>query len=232
MGRKKERLDVTIRGTGAGLVIDLGEAQFEGAMKRLEELLTSRASFFLGGRAALHTGDRRLSIEQMTSIGQMVERFGMTLWAVHGDHPETHVAARELGLETKLRRPRTSATDEVAASLEMAGIVVKRTLRSGQVLHHAGHITLLGDVNPGAEVVAGGDVIVWGRLRGTVHAGAIGDEGAVVCALQLAPSQIRIASHIARSPERTRPPKVPEVASVQQGNIIVERWTHKQDAEK
>ncbi len=232
MGRAEEDVAVTIRGTGAGLVINLGDAPFEGVMSQLEALLTSRASFFLGGRAALHTGDRSLSVEQLTSIGQMIERFGMTLWAVQGDHPETHAAARELGLETALRPTRTEAKGDAPSQREMAGIVVRRTLRSGQVLHHAGHITLLGDVNPGAEVIAGGDVLVWGKLRGTVHAGALGDDGAVVCALQLAPSQIRIGSHIARSPERSRPPKVPEVASVQQGTIVVERWTHRTEADK
>jgi len=106
----------------------------------------------------------------------------------------------------------------------MAGLVVRRTLRSGQAIRHAGHIILIGDVNPGAEVVAGGDIVVWGKLRGTVHAGAMGDDRAVVCALELAPSQIRIGLHIARSPERSRRPKAPEIASVQEEGIVVERW--------
>jgi septum site-determining protein MinC len=85
-------------------------------------------------------------------------------------------------------------------------------------------VTLIGDVNPGAEIVAGGDIVVWGRLRGIAHAGAMGDEEAIICALELAPSQIRIGSHIARPPERSRPPKIPEFASVQDDRIIVERW--------
>jgi septum site-determining protein MinC len=107
---------------------------------------------------------------------------------------------------------------------ELPGLILRRTLRSGQAVHHAGHVVLIGDANPGAEIVAGGDVIIWGKLRGIVHAGAMGDETAVVCALQLAPSQIRIGSLIARPPDRGRPPKVPEMAHVQDGQIIVERW--------
>jgi septum site-determining protein MinC len=151
---------------------------------------------------------------------------GLTLWAVEGTHPATELAARELGLEVHLRPAASSsqATAEPASLEEMVGVVVRGTLRSGQTIQHAGHIILIGDVNPGAEVVAGGDVIVWGKLRGTVHAGAMGDDRAVVCALQLAPSQIRIAMHIARPPERGRPPKVPEMASVQEDRIVVERW--------
>ncbi|HEX7008861.1 MAG TPA: septum site-determining protein MinC, partial [Phycisphaeraceae bacterium] len=71
--------------------------------------------------------------------------------------------------------------------------LVQRTLRSGQVVRHQGHLTVLGDVNPGAEVIAGGSVVVWGRVRGTVHAGALGDRSAQICALELAPTQLRIA---------------------------------------
>jgi septum site-determining protein MinC len=232
MERATKDTTVTIRGTEAGLLISLGDSSFEEALADLEALLTSRASFFLGGRAALHVGGRRLTAEQLSSIGHMVEQFGMTLWAVQADHTQTQAVARELGLETSVHPVRSSARPKPAEPAEMPGIVARRTLRSGQVLQHAGHITLLGDVNPGAEIIAAGDVFVWGKLRGTVHAGATGDEGAIVCALQLAPSQIRIGSHIARSPERSRLPEVPELASVQQGSIVVERWRRRQEPER
>jgi septum site-determining protein MinC len=148
---------------------------------------------------------------------------GVTLWAVESDHPATHVAAQELGLETGFRDPQPYAPEQMTRE-DMPGVVVRRTLRSGQALQHTGHLTLIGDVNPGAEVTAGGDIIVWGKLRGTAHAGAVGDDGAIVCALQLAPSQIRIGSHIARPPEREGLPEVPEMASVQDGDIVVEGW--------
>ena len=75
-----------------------------------------------------------------------------------------------------------------------------------------------------AEVVAGGDIVVWGRVRGVVHAEALGDEGAIICALDLAPTQLRIASYIARSPDDKRRKPVPEVASVHDGHIVAESW--------
>jgi septum site-determining protein MinC len=108
--------------------------------------------------------------------------------------------------------------------LAMDNLVVRRTLRSGQSLRHPGHIVVIGDVNPGAEVVAGGDILVWGRVRGVVHAGALGSEDAVICALDLAPTQLRIAGHIARSPEDKRRKPVPEMASVRDGQIIAVPW--------
>jgi septum site-determining protein MinC len=217
---------VTIKGTSNGLVITLGEGPLAAVLDEMEAHLNSRASFFVGGRVALRVADRALSVEQVQSIGTLLERLGVTLWAVEGGHPTTQATVRELGLESALH-PAPSATTDAIESIpleEMPGIVIRRTLRSGQTIHHAGHVSLIGDVNPGAEIVAGGDIIVWGKLLGTAHAGAIGDDEAVICALQLAPGQIRIGSHIARSPERSRRPKVPEMASVQEEGIVVERW--------
>ena len=84
---------------------------------------------------------------------------------------------------------------------------------------------VIGDVNSGAEVVAGGDVVVWGKLRGLVHAGASGDEGAVVCALVMLPSQLRISSKVAVTPrERAGGRYYPQMAKVRDGEITLESW--------
>ncbi len=175
---------------------------------------------------ALCVGDRSLSADQIRAIGSQLQELGVSLWLVDSEHPATRAAAEELGLEVGLPPaggPPTITPDEIPWE-EMAGIVVRRTLRSGQALSHAGHVTLIGDVNPGAEIVAGGDIVVWGKLRGTAHAGAMGSDVAIICALEFAPNQIRIGSHIARPPERSRSPRVPEIASVQDDGIVVERW--------
>jgi septum site-determining protein MinC len=221
---------VSIKGTGTGLVITLGDGPLQAVLEEMETHLNARASFFVGGRVALRVGERPLSLEQLEAIGTALEEMGVSLWAVESEHPATLAAVRELGLETELRPPPATvpSREETVPLQEMQGIVVRRTLRSGQTLYHPGHITLLGDVNPGAEIVAGGDIIVWGKLLGTAHAGAMGDNGAVICALQLAPSQIRIGTFIARSPEKSRRPKVPEMASIQEEGIVVERWNKQQ----
>lgn len=226
---------VTIKGTSEGLVISLGSGPLNAVLDEMTARLDAKASFFIGGRVALRVGDRPLSAEQLQVIGSKLEEHGVTLWAVDSEHPTTRAAARKLGLETADKLARSAhlhsttltapdAPEQVPRE-EMIGIVVRRTLRSGQAIHHAGHVILMGDVNPGAEIVAGGDIIVWGKLLGTVHAGAMGDEQAVVCALELAPSQIRIGSHIARSPGGSRPPRMPEIASVQEERIVVEGWS-------
>jgi septum site-determining protein MinC len=212
---------VTIKGTSDGIVITLGAGPLEAVLDEMMDRLSSRASFFVGGRVALAVGNRSLSVEQLRLIGAMLQEFSVTLWAVESTHPTTCAAVEELGLETRLRPQSTGQRPDREA---VAGLVVRRTLRSGQALDYPGHITLIGDVNAGAELAAGGDIVVWGKLRGTVHAGAMGDDEAMVCALQLAPGQIRIGGYIARSPERGRLPTVPEIARVHEGQIIVEQW--------
>ena len=94
------------------------------------------------------------------------------------------------------------------------------TLRGGQALHNLGNLVVIGDVNPGAELVASGDIVVFGALRGVAHAGAQGDRSARVIALELAPTQLRIATLIATSDAGAKP-RGPEHASVADERIVV-----------
>ena len=104
-------------------------------------------------------------------------------------------------------------------------ILVQRTLRSGQSVRYSGNVVILGDVNPGAEVTATGNIIVMGALRGVVHAGANGDETAVVMALSLNPTQLRIANHITRPPDNeTVELALPEIARIKDGVVTIEAF--------
>jgi septum site-determining protein MinC len=94
------------------------------------------------------------------------------------------------------------------------------TLRGGQALHNLGNLVVIGDVNPGAELVASGDIAVFGALRGVAHAGAQGDRSARVVALELAPTQLRIATLIAVSSDDAKP-RGPEHASIAGDRIVV-----------
>ncbi|HCC33857.1 MAG TPA: septum site-determining protein MinC [Clostridiales bacterium] len=101
-------------------------------------------------------------------------------------------------------------------------LLVRKTLRSGQHVGHRGNVVVLGDVNPGAEVVAAGDILVLGALRGVAHAGARGDEQALVAGFRLRPTQLRIGTHIARAPDGDiTGPEQPEVALVNEGRVVI-----------
>jgi septum site-determining protein MinC len=97
------------------------------------------------------------------------------------------------------------------------------------VLRHPGHVVVIGDVNPGAQIIAGGDIVVWGKLQGLAHAGALGDPGAVICALDFLPSMIRIADAargVLNTPRRGRA-KRPEMALLEQQEIKIVPWQDK-----
>jgi septum site-determining protein MinC len=79
----------------------------------------------------------------------------------------------------------------------------------------------LGDVNPGGSVVAAGDILVWGRLRGIAHAGAKGNSNCRIMALEMQPTQLRIAGYVARAPQKQLTHYVPEVAYVTQSGIRI-----------
>ena len=96
------------------------------------------------------------------------------------------------------------------------------TLRSGQKLSSDGHLIVQGDVNPGAELKAAGNIVVLGTLKGIVHAGATGDRSASVSALVLSPTQIRIADVITRAPDEQAIPNGPETAYIMQDRIFIE----------
>jgi septum site-determining protein MinC len=106
-------------------------------------------------------------------------------------------------------------------------MAIQRTLRSGTRIQFDGDVTIWGDVNPGAQIVAHGNVLVLGALRGMVHAGAAGDEASFVLAFQLQPTQLRIGRRIAMLPERadSNAPFAPELARVVDGNVQIERFS-------
>jgi septum site-determining protein MinC len=111
--------------------------------------------------------------------------------------------------------PGPAAAAVSTAATPTAGTLYHRgTLRGGQTLQQLGSIVVVGDVNPGAELVASGDIVVFGALRGTAHAGAQGDATARVFALELAATQLRIATLIAADDGPRSRPVEPEVAFI------------------
>jgi len=211
---------VAVKGRGRDVWISVVEdAPAEVLITSLREQLARRAgAFFVGAPVTLELRGDALDMALGVRLGGVIEAAGMRLTAV---------------VATDAGQPLTNAQERGgrdAAAVPPPGdaagaLFVARSLRSGQRVAHDGDIVVLGDVNPGAEVVAGGSVIVWGRLRGLVEAGRATD-GAAVCALDLAPTQLRIGSAIARAPEDPERVPVPEVARASDGRIMVESWRH------
>ncbi len=142
---------------------------------------------------------------------------------VEGSHPlakevEEFLAKRSV---RNIKKLRTALEDRTS---EQRLLVIERHLRSGQRIEHNGDVLVLGNVNRDAQIVATGNIIVMGTLRGIAVAGALGDESAVVVALRMEPQQVRIGKKIAISNDEERiSPGYPEIAKVEDGAIILER---------
>ena len=105
------------------------------------------------------------------------------------------------GIESSLFIPEKKLDDKIQNPNELKTTLHKNSLRSGQFIHYNGNVIILGDVNPGAEIIAYGNVIVMGTIRGLVHAGCNGNKNCIISALNLLPVQLRIANIITRLPD-------------------------------
>ena len=222
---------IAIKGIREGLLLTINPDGGEWAemTSRLAMKIDQQRGFFKGARVALDVGNRPVRHHELDSLKVLLSKREVTLWAVISSSVTTQGAASHLGLETALipQQEQMEAPEIDPEEAGEAGLVINHTLRSGRSVRYDGHVIFFGDVNPGSPVIAGGIVIVWGRLRGTVHAGAFGDEKAIVCALDLVPTQLRIAGYITISPEDKRRKPRPEIASVRQGRIVAEPWSEK-----
>lgn len=229
-----QETNIAIKGVRDGLYVSVSEGEeWAVVITELAGRIDGQSAFFAGARITLDLGARPVRKDELGSIKAMLERRGLALYAVNSASQTSVDAATALDLRALLTGQPASSGGRPAATALPAfsseedgtlGVLIRRTLRSGRTVKTEGHAVVLGDVNGGASVVAGGDVIIWGRLRGNVHAGAYGDESAVVCALDMMPTQMRIAGFITVSPaDKTHKPR-PERAMIREGRIIVETW--------
>lgn len=218
-----------IKGTKEGILVNLEDQDWLEAKEGLIEKIEARKDFFKGAHLVLDVGNNVLRAKDLGELRDMLSEQGVVLSGVLSLSIVTRETATLLGMKTTIIPPKEKVRrklkplDTVLAG--EAAVMIHRTMRSGFKVAYQGHVVVLGDVNPGAEIIATGCIIVWGHLRGTVHAGAEGDEGAVICALNLSPMQLRIASRAATSPKDSEQPQ-PEIASIKDDQIIAEPWQY------
>lgn len=216
---------VQLKGIREGLLVSLGEGNWAEIEEALLDQLEFQGDFLRGAKLILDVENHVLKAAALGALRDRLSDRGLTLWAVLSNSPVTEQNAQALGMATRIHQanPNREAKTLDTRLEGDASILVQRTIRSGNSISFSGHVVILGDVNPGGEVVAGGNVIVWGRLRGMVHAGAEGDDQAVVCALDLSPTQIRISDKIVISPSDSDS-RGPEIARIRDGEVVAELW--------
>lgn len=226
--------EVTIKGVRHGLLLVLPEElDWDAVLTQLEGKLAAAQALVKGAKVQLDVGGRATEAELLKRlVGFLADTYQMEVTALVGTHETAKDVAEASGVPLAAppappaappERSKVVPTPTDPTTLTNNALYLRQTIRSGQSIRHDGNIVICGDVNPGAEVVATGDIIVFGTLRGVAHAGAAGDEGCQIVAINLRPTQIRIAGYIARSPDTVAPPlsKYPEVARVQDSEIHI-----------
>jgi septum site-determining protein MinC len=217
---------VQIKGIRDGLLATLADAAWEVQRIALLAQIDERPAFFQGARLAMDVGNQILKVNELVELRDQLSERNVSLWAVVSESPTTEKTAQLLGLATRISKPRPEEQRQysIAEPSDESALFINKTLRSGVRIEYPGHVVVLGDVNPGAEIVAEGNVIVWGRVRGMVHAGCKGDRDAVICALDLSATQLRIADEVSALLKPQKDPK-PEVASInKEGRLQAEVW--------
>jgi septum site-determining protein MinC len=211
---------VIFKGTKDGLYIILKEDMDLNTIKyNLDKKIKPSKRFFEGAKIVNFKG-KKLTQEEFDELKDVIEQeYGMTVVENYSKDYDIKIDAFE---SKKPEMLELLPFDNVHKG---ESLLVKATIRSGQLIQYKGDVVVVGDVNPGAHIKAGGSVIIMGNMRGIVQAGANGDYGAFIVAYKMQPTQIRIGDIITRSPDgKGSKFSNPEIAMVKQGMIIVEPY--------
>ncbi|WP_318036007.1 septum site-determining protein MinC [Halobacillus shinanisalinarum] len=175
---------VTIKGTRDGLTLHLNDqCSFKSIVNELEQKLSMNGLDHDEPmiRVTIQLGKRYLSNQQQEALREVIrERQNLVVESI-----DSEVITKEEALAWK-------------EDTEITPVV--RTIRSGQVVETRGDMLLIGDVNPGGEVLATGNIFIMGSMRGMAHAGIHGDNKAIVAASYMKPNQLRIADQLSQAP--------------------------------
>lgn len=223
MESQVETPSIQIKGIRDGLLVSCAAGAWDEIKAALLNQIAERAAFFQGARLALDVGTQTLKVNDLVELRDILSEKGISLWAVISESPTTEQTAQLLGLATRISKPRPQE-NQYAESSEESALFINRTIRSGTRIEYPGNVVIVGDVNPGAEIIAEGSVIVWGRVRGMIHAGCKGNRSAFICALDLSATQLRIAEETSATLKPQKNP-MPEITFIdKEGRLQAERW--------
>jgi len=200
----KAKTAVKIKGYGDGFLVSVDpRASEDHILKASIRIFRQLRNLAAGSLVQVDAGSwdsSSLWADKLASVLQ--DRFAVSGVLPHGEPPQRE----EVEL---VAIPTVSETQ-----------VLTGRVRSGQRVSTERHLVVLGDVNPGGEVVAGGDIYIMGSLRGTAVAGSPGDSSSIVMAMDFRPMQLQIGSHTGTAYTPKKPGRV-EYASVVDGQVVV-----------
>ena len=214
---------VLFKGTTNGISIWLDEHMELDALKEALRTKTREAkTFFEDAETAITFSGRVLNKDEENELLNIIyKESDLSISIIKPDSAAAcgDAAAAQLGL---------APPSAVSSRNEQLTYYYEGALRNGQSIRYNGSVVILGDANPGSEIIASGNIIVMGALKGLVHAGCTGDAYSYVCALRLSPTQLRICDIITYIPEekKNRHKNTPAYAYIQEGVIYIAPLNH------
>ncbi len=214
----QEAKSIVFKGNSEGLIIVVPEGyDSEALYDEVAAKVSAAARFFKGARIKVSYRGIQLTEDEEARLKAILdEKSGAVIEALTREEEPKHPVSQA--------KPQTGGIKKFFTNVDEGSCkFIRSTIRSGTRIQFDGSVVVIGDVNPGGEIVAAGNVIVLGTLRGMVHAGVDGNRDAFVYALNLKPTQIRIAEFIARGTDDNDNTKIaPEMATVKDGIIVVD----------
>lgn len=221
--------NVTIKGNGAGIEIVLSEkATYPALREELLAKLKKHAAFFRNTDARVVIRGKELSPAQRKELKRVFAMDFGILDLLYGDEADL-LREVEMTIESA-RRPQPQVRPEEDDDLDLVSndyfdaesIFVRQTVRSGQRIECEGDIVIIGDVNAGAEVMAGGSIAVFGKLRGLAHAGCGGRRDVCVAAIHMCPKQLRLSGRVVSFDKERPDMQRAEVAELDdEGRVVI-----------
>lgn len=216
----QEKTPVRLKGVGKNLCIIVDPAEpNENLIKEIARLLNGLKDQVVDSCVTIDAGNNDDHEELINELGGYIKNtFGVG--SVARPEKKIKVVKRPVKAEERLRiRDMEQSWHHYSTDV----LMLSGRVRSGQRVAAERHLIIMGDVNPGAEVMAGGDVVVLGSLMGTAIAGQPDNEENIVFALDFRPTQIQIGSFVAAGLPSS-PEKIAEFAHVENGTIVVDNY--------
>lgn len=205
---------VVIKGNKYGIIVVLSpDVPFDELKLVIAEKFRESSKFFENAKMAISFEGRKLTNDEQRDILDII-----------GENADMHIVCvmdNDDEVQEKFHKTLDQRLMELSNN---TGQFYKGILRSGASLEFETSVIIIGDVNHGARVVSKGNIIVLGALKGNAFAGATGNTNSFVVALDMFPTQIRIADTIARSPDKPvkEEAKEAKIAFLEEGNIYIE----------
>ena len=220
---------IQVKGISDKLYFQLGSDGWQADRDAFLEYVAANASFLSGAKIILGLRDHTLKSTDLFELKDKLSDYAILLTDVETDDASTQEAARLLGIHVNsVQNPQSTGSPKVGSS-QTAGftaVFIQKPVRSGQILQYNSHVTIIGDIHPGACVSAEGSILVWGKIKGEVHAGIRGDQNAFIAAFELTPMKLSIAG-VGLENDKRKKDKYPEIALIVGNSIKIDSWKTK-----